>query len=356
MRASIVARTLQEQRGFTLTELLAVLAILGILAGLVGGAIRGLGEQGENARFAGDRVTIETGETRFFVESQPNLFPVVFFEDTPDFLKRGDQGVRLIDFDARLPQDPDQTFVPEFIKVVPDSAAIVSWRIDTNTGIVFFAKDAAPLIPPAAPRLNVSAEDGTPGEASDYTLTLKQFKSHSAMALLTVDLPAGYDVTVDGISDGELVGELTGTFAGNNDFAPKKTIVFDGELVSTGTAGEWELTIFYSDAEVVDGDDVTVKDGEDRTHRVTVVPPIRNIPGQIRIEFDQGTDPEQNEGTETWSLTIFGEADDVTIIENPTESAVYRWLAKGRSIIDIDVFKAAIAGNQAIIIKEPVTP
>ena len=44
-----IARS-SRQRGFTLTELLAVMAILGILAGLVSGAVGGLGTSGQKAR------------------------------------------------------------------------------------------------------------------------------------------------------------------------------------------------------------------------------------------------------------------------------------------------------------------
>ena len=42
--------------------------------------------------------------------------------------------VRLIDFDARLPQDPTKTFAPDFIKDIPNSAALVSYRVVTTTG------------------------------------------------------------------------------------------------------------------------------------------------------------------------------------------------------------------------------
>ena len=105
-----------DQKGFTLTELLAVMAILGILAGLVAGAVKGLGDTGQAARLQSDRVTIDTATTRFFSDSFPNTYPVISFEDIDESLKpAGDVGVRIVDFDARLPQDPTKTFVPDFL-------------------------------------------------------------------------------------------------------------------------------------------------------------------------------------------------------------------------------------------------
>jgi len=40
---------MRQQTGFTLVELVAVMAIIGILAGITAGAVTGLGGQGINA-------------------------------------------------------------------------------------------------------------------------------------------------------------------------------------------------------------------------------------------------------------------------------------------------------------------
>ena len=64
------------QKGFTLVELLAVMAIIGILAGVVAGAVTGLGATGQNAQIESDTKTLETAADRFFNESFPQTYPV----------------------------------------------------------------------------------------------------------------------------------------------------------------------------------------------------------------------------------------------------------------------------------------
>ena len=70
--------------------------------------------------------------------------------------------VRLIDYDARLPQDPTKTFAPDFIKDIPNSAALVSYRVVTTTGDVFAAADGARTAPPSrAPRCPPEPAEGS---------------------------------------------------------------------------------------------------------------------------------------------------------------------------------------------------
>ena len=63
-------------KGFALVELLAVMAIIGILAGIVAGAVTGLGERGQNAQIASDTKIMETAADRFLNAAFPETYPV----------------------------------------------------------------------------------------------------------------------------------------------------------------------------------------------------------------------------------------------------------------------------------------
>ena len=233
----------------------------------------------------------------------------------------------------------------------PAPAAQVSWRIDTNTGIVFFARDGTLLILPAAPRLNVSAADSTPGTSTDYLLVLNHKKNQAALDIITIDIPTGYNIDTSSLSAGDIVGTLSGSFAGNNPWAPNDVISFTGDLKATGTDNDWDLIIKYSAALDSSGAPVTVKGGTDRTHSVKVVAPAGNIPGQLLLTLDQASDPEFNEADEQWKLTINGTVGGTDIVTNPTTADVYRWLGEGHSVIGVNEVFNGIAGNQAVIIK-----
>ena len=61
----------RSQKGFTLVELLAVMAILGILAGLVAGTVVGLGSRSQSTRLDGDRDGIRKAVNAFFLTPSP---------------------------------------------------------------------------------------------------------------------------------------------------------------------------------------------------------------------------------------------------------------------------------------------
>ena len=60
------------------------MAIMGILAGVVAGAVVGLGSTGQVTRVEGDRNTIGKSADRFFTDSFPQTYPVVDIDTNGD--------------------------------------------------------------------------------------------------------------------------------------------------------------------------------------------------------------------------------------------------------------------------------
>jgi len=390
----MVKRALNGQKGFTLIELLAVMSILGILAAIVSGSVGGIGAQGQAARLVTDEGTLGTAADRFFTDAFPQTYPVVSPDsngdgllDTNDMppLPAGDTGIRVLEFDARLPQEPTQIFVPDYLKGIPDSAALVSWRVNTRTGEVFFAEQGSALIPASAARLAVSAADRTVSAFSDHLLELTMKKNEAAIEVLTAQIPAGYLIGAQSLPAGKVVGTLEGTFAGDNPWDTGQIISFFGTLETTGTTNLWELKVDYA----VDGNSneffVSKTNSStsgsttgfagtqrpSRTHVVTVVEPASDAPGVITITMNRGTDSAHNQVTETWKLTILDNAQEratsggllleayvdispaAFVIRNPSISTVARWLAEEHTTIDVPETFDSVMGNQAVIIQAP---
>ena len=84
----------------------------------------------------GDRDGIWKAANAFFLESFPESYPV---EDVAPCVTGNVSGIKEIDFKKGLPQDPNKTIIPDFLTELPDSSALISWRIDDSSGNVFFA-------------------------------------------------------------------------------------------------------------------------------------------------------------------------------------------------------------------------
>ncbi len=384
------------QAGFTLVELLAVMAILGILAGLVAGTVVGLGSRSQATRLDGDRDGIRKAANAFFLESFPEAYPV---EDVASGVTGNVSGIKEIDFKKGLPQDPNKTFIPNFLTELPDSSALISWRIDENSGNVFFAQDGSKLIKPSNNRLDVSATTSSPSTTSDYLFELSMAKDEAAADNIVISIPAGYSIGGGQADAGSLMGLLSATLDTDNDVNPGQTITYGGVVIATGTSNEWALIVDYNDNVASDNStDAAIKPASEatRVHNITVVSPSSDSGGTFTIDFERGTDDEENKGTLTWNLTMFGVAEydvslavpstatssagagatgtimtiassgvtlastpgssiTINMITNPSTEAVYRWLAEEHTSISPQIgdteFFSDLPGSQGVLIK-----
>jgi len=383
---------MRVQKGFTLVELLAVMAILAILAGLVAGTVVGLGGKGQSTRLDGDRDGIRKAANAFFLEAFPEVYPV----DSADGQVAG---IHEIDFKRGLPQDPNRSFVPDFLVKLPDSASLVSWRIDENSGNVFFAQDGSPLIKPSNNRLDIEATTGAIDTNDDHVLTLSMAKDEAAPEFIEIKIPAGY-ILGGGQSDGgTVVGSLQAVLDTDNPFDPGQEIFFGGVIVATNDLSgnpnpdEWALVVDYN---FNSSSNVAIKESTEavRKHTIEVVRPSGDSAGRLTINFARGSDGAANEATETWALTLFGFSSDkltselnipidgsagagtaftgfsigaagltvptpnnipiVGLLKNPDNQGVYRWAAEEHSSIDPVVgetrFFNALPGSQGVLI------
>lgn len=382
------------QKGFTLLELLAVMAIIGTLTGVVAGAVVGLGNTSQSTRLSGDANTIGKGADRFFTESFPQTYPVAgldtngdgVVDDSDDFdLPGGDVGVRLIDFDAAFPQDATKSFVPDFMKEVPDSSARVSWRVDIATGHVFFTEDGAALVRQSLARLDIKAEDTTRSSEeaafqSDHIFDLNMRQGESPINTIKMTIPAGYVIGGQQLSVGAVVGSLEIKFEADNPWDTGNELTITSVPVEVVSGDLWKAVVNYDRNTGGSTADVDVKNtgtgnDDERTHTIEVVPPSGDdSPGILTITLDRTTegagpspdfedydDPDVNEATEIFTLTLFdhaqvtlGGADvdpEVSLMTNPKAKGISRWLAEQNTAIDAEGAFADLAGNQAVVFK-----
>jgi prepilin-type N-terminal cleavage/methylation domain-containing protein len=353
MRISLSHSLRRGMRGFTLVELLAVMAIIGILSGMVAGAVTGLGTTGINAQIISDTKTMETAADRFLNDSFPAVYPVEALPEGEE-----DLGVRRIDFDARLPQDPSKTFTPDFLKDIPDSASLVSYRIETATGRIFPADDAAAFAPPANIRLDISLSDETPSGNPEASFSLRMPANRAALEVLQTQIPAGVIFGGQSLSPGVVVGSLEITFGVDNPWKSGHKISVDADVIATGRAHEWEIVPDYSAATSdADGSSVTgVKESvTSLTHTIVIQTASVESPGTLTLTMDRtGITKAHNESGETWGLKIFAtrESGGDALITNPEVTAVYRWFTEAHSTILVEDIFRQVPGKQSVIIKD----
>ena len=401
----------KAQAGFTLVELLAVMAILGILAGLVAGTVVGLGSRSQSTRLDGDRDSISKSANSFSLEAFAGVYPVVAITSS---VTGNVSGVQEIDFKAGLPQDPNKKFVPDFLTNLPDSSALVSWRIDTNSGNVFFAQDGSKLIKPSNNRLDIDAVTGDKDTNDDHVLELFMAKDEAAPEVIEISIPAGYTLGGGQAAEGTVVGTLQAVLDTDNPFDSGNKVYFGGViLTSVDSSGdpnpdEWNLVVDYNFNS--SSKDVKTSTEAVRNHIIEVVRPSSGSGGTLTINFARGTDIEANESTETWTLTLLGTGTDTltssitipsgtldededsltnrtadastgfqtgdswavsgatsltipndtsggseSLLKNPDTAAVYRWSAEEHSSIDPVVgetlFFNDLGGSQGVVIK-----
>ncbi|MQG18610.1 MAG: type II secretion system protein [SAR202 cluster bacterium] len=350
---------LKDEKGFTLTELLAVLVILGILAGLVSIAVSKIPQSSKNVRLSADQVTISTAVDSFFNLSSPRQYPIIKLDDTDSNLlpktinnTEKDFGVRLLNFDAKLNQNSSQSFVPDFLKQIPTSSNSVSWRIDIQRGILFFASAGSPLIPPANSRFNVSSiTTNQPEKFSIYEFDLATNKDESSLKEIKITIPQEYALDSQTLDLNTVIGELRGNISENNPWKPGTRIEFTGQLKTTSMLNKWILKIDYPDFM-----NTKIKENllpkTDKIHNVILIPPTDKSPGEINIILDR-TDQSTsyNLSDERWKLTIFGNNKKVNVIKNPKNPNVYRWTITGKTTIDPEEIVKIIPGQQSLIIK-----
>ncbi|MCI0798322.1 MAG: hypothetical protein J4O06_06035, partial [Chloroflexi bacterium] len=296
-----------------------------------------------------------------------------------------------------LPQDPNKVFVPDFLSSLPDSSALVSWRLDINSGNVFFAQDGSALIKPSNNRLDISAETGGLSANDDYLFELSMAKDEAAPEVIIISMPARYTLAGALADPNTVVGVLTATLDTDNQVDPGQTITFGGAVLTTADPDEWVLVVDYNDYATTGSSSLPVKptDEATRVHTISVVRPSSDSGGTLTIEFARGTDLEANKATETWKLTLLGQADTeltytvpatstsaenlgvpatvttadgfvltqsanitptpITIIANPSTAAVFRWSAQEHStiapVVGDTLFFVVLPGSQGVLIK-----
>jgi hypothetical protein len=189
---------------------------------------------------------------------------------------------------------------------------------------------------------------------SDYTYKLRMNKNEAALQILGIAIPAGYSIGGQSAAASADMGTLVGKLSTDNPWSPGQVLDVTGTLKATGLSNEWELFVDYPS---VVNDHPTLH-RNDRTHKVSIATPSEEAAGAIKIEMAPNGDKAHNQGTETWTLTIYGKVNQTgtNLVTNPSVKGVYRWLAAQHTTIDVgdsgqELF-SNMSGNQAVVIKD----
>ena len=322
--------------GFTLIELMVVMALLVVLAGVVVGGVTGTTDVGRDTAATADKSTIQSAVDRYYSDANPQQFPVISSSDN------------IIDYSAILPQDSTKTFVPVYLKEIPKSTAYYEWHIDTQSGRVYSVKmGGVASVPGSSASLSVAAEDVARGVKSGYTFDVNFNKGEAVTNGIRVTIPRAYSLTTPAGVPGVVVGYYSVKVLGDSDLAlgwvphSRTAEIRVQSLATSSTPETWAV---WEDS------------GATQTHTIAVTPPTSSRDGAMVITLDHTRTPFVDSSTKTMgasavmSFTV-GTASGKTVT-NPASAGPYPWSAFQNSALDsAGVYVIKMPGVQKVDIR-----
>ena len=337
--AAMKKRTMRTGRGpagFTLIELMVVMALMVVLAGIVVGGVTGTTDVGRDTAASADKSTIQSAVDRFYSDANPQQYPVASVTDNT------------LDFSASLPQDSTKSFVPVYLKEVPKSTAFFGWRVDTQSGRVYSVKlGGSAAIPVSAAALSVMAGDVASSANAIYSFDINLSKGEATTNAVKIIVPKAYSLTSPAGSVGTAIGSYSVDVFGDSDpalgWAPHSRT---GEIrvLSLATSNTPERWAVWEDA------------GVTQTHTISVTPPTPSKSGNIIITLDRTRTPFLDSTTKTMGASavmqfVIGN-DTRKPVTNPVSAGPYTWSAYQNTALDsAGVYVVNMAGQQKVDIR-----